>query len=498
MMAVSILGLLLLLGVLITGLVLFVIGLSNRHTRGATIAVASLLAIAVVAIVGWTYASYQQTEVQAYAMEQAQMMEAQSQELRAMAAQMEMTGEADSQQLAEAYRRQAESLVEQAHNQAAIAMPSAQAHMGSSSSQFRLSWSVVILAIVFLAIVSKLLKRSGPVVGLTALAIMAILFVVSFRASTPRAVSMSGTMSTSTHRSEHGSPLFSDDVHDQQFGPRITIETTTIASNDSEVTEPQENSPSEDKAETEKPETGESADTNVATESPAEESSNETSEAVEESQPAAATWPTPETTSTEEHDSDFDPIGPSPSMTPLPEWVSSPPKSVENVHRLVIESSWYSTPQGCNEQAEGVIQDAVISYLQDEVAGEAHGTTFVPTLERLGINNRYIRDNIVSDRFYETRDFDLEHQKYMTNLHVLLEFDDHTTQDMLNRWRDYARQENVALVGLSMAGVLASLAGVLGLIKLDTYTKGYYSKRLFIGVPAAIIGIVVFVILANI
>ena len=29
-----------------------------------------------------------------------------------------------------------------------------------------------------------------------------------------------------------------------------------------------------------------------------------------------------------------------------------------------------------------------------------------------------------------------------------------------------------------------------GLLKVDTWTKGYYTKRLFLGVPAAIIGFV--------
>jgi hypothetical protein len=29
-----------------------------------------------------------------------------------------------------------------------------------------------------------------------------------------------------------------------------------------------------------------------------------------------------------------------------------------------------------------------------------------------------------------------------------------------------------------------------GLLKIDSWTKGYYTKRLFIGVPAVIIGII--------
>jgi hypothetical protein len=39
---------------------------------------------------------------------------------------------------------------------------------------------------------------------------------------------------------------------------------------------------------------------------------------------------------------------------------------------------------------------------------------------------------------------------------------------------------------------LACISLVWGLLKVDTWTKGYYSKRLFFGVPAVIIGIVCF------
>jgi hypothetical protein len=38
--------------------------------------------------------------------------------------------------------------------------------------------------------------------------------------------------------------------------------------------------------------------------------------------------------------------------------------------------------------------------------------------------------------------------------------------------------------------VVGGLALAYGLLKVDTWTRGYYSKRLFVGVPAAIIGVV--------
>ena len=50
------------------------------------------------------------------------------------------------------------------------------------------------------------------------------------------------------------------------------------------------------------------------------------------------------------------------------------------------------------------------------------------------------------------------------------------------------RSERFAVVGAGAGSVLGLVGLALGLLKVDTWTKGYYSKRLFLGVPAAIIG----------
>jgi hypothetical protein len=45
-------------------------------------------------------------------------------------------------------------------------------------------------------------------------------------------------------------------------------------------------------------------------------------------------------------------------------------------------------------------------------------------------------------------------------------------------------------VGVGAASVLGLIGVAWGLLRVDTMTKGYYSKWLFIGVPAAIISVV--------
>ncbi len=173
----------------------------------------------------------------------------------------------------------------------------------------------------------------------------------------------------------------------------------------------------------------------------------------------------------------------------MPDWVRQPPKSVPNIYRQVVESGPWGDRPTCEQKIEQVASDAVYAYLRQLVTEETGRTMYVPALESLGITPRYIRERIFSESeapYYESRDF--SHASDMQNLHVLLEFERADTDDLLERWREYERRGRMETVAFAMGGVLATLAGALGLIKLDTYTKGYYTKRLFIGVPAAIIG----------
>ena len=51
------------------------------------------------------------------------------------------------------------------------------------------------------------------------------------------------------------------------------------------------------------------------------------------------------------------------------------------------------------------------------------------------------------------------------------------------------RTEAFKVVSTGAVLLLGLLGGVFGLLKVDTWTKGYYTKRLFIGLPLAILGL---------
>ena len=75
----------------------------------------------------------------------------------------------------------------------------------------------------------------------------------------------------------------------------------------------------------------------------------------------------------------------------------------------------------------------------------------------------------------------------MQKLHVQIEFTPAFDTELRRRWDARERQRHLAQAGVGAGFVIALLGLAFGLLKIDTWTKGYYTKRLFIGVPAAII-----------
>jgi hypothetical protein len=76
----------------------------------------------------------------------------------------------------------------------------------------------------------------------------------------------------------------------------------------------------------------------------------------------------------------------------------------------------------------------------------------------------------------------------MLKLYTEIEFTPGVDNELRQHWQISQRRERFAFVGLGASSVLGLLGLAWGLLKVDTWTKGYYTKRLFIGVPLAVIG----------
>ena len=181
-----------------------------------------------------------------------------------------------------------------------------------------------------------------------------------------------------------------------------------------------------------------------------------------------------------------------------PAWVDEMPKKVGNTQRSVVVAGEYATIEECYDKSDELLNQATINYINQFAGGRAGfdkrllGPEDViikqsSVLDRMGVGIDYIRREIAKDEYVETVERSFGPMK---KLHTLIEFSPSVDQDLRRRWDEYRRQERFAVVGAGAGSVLGLIGLAFGLLKVDTWTKGYYTKRLFLGVPAAIIGLV--------
>ncbi len=175
------------------------------------------------------------------------------------------------------------------------------------------------------------------------------------------------------------------------------------------------------------------------------------------------------------------------TTTSRPDWVDQPSRFVGNVQRVVVHAGPYSTRDECDQELRNKMRDVVLQHLADLVR-EATGDGYpdVPDLERLGITDTLIiREFVADDTFYEDGEASFG---LTTSAWRLLEFSEQSNQNLVTAWKSYARRNRVGKTAAVAVMALSVLAGIFTLLKIDTWTRGYYTKRLFLGVPAAIIG----------
>jgi len=186
-----------------------------------------------------------------------------------------------------------------------------------------------------------------------------------------------------------------------------------------------------------------------------------------------------------------------PSPAPRPDWIDDPPKRVGNVWRQIIVAGDFATREECDREADRLLLEATANHLA-ELTGvpqynenPLHVTlapdAWVVRLRQMGLGLDYVRREIAKDEFEETVELSVGPMK---RLYTLVEFSPSVDAELRQRWQRYLQEQRLAVVGVGAGSVLGLIGLAYGLLKVDTWTKGYYTKRLFLGVPAAIIGII--------
>jgi hypothetical protein len=213
-----------------------------------------------------------------------------------------------------------------------------------------------------------------------------------------------------------------------------------------------------------------------------------------------------------------------PAASP-PAWIHEPPKFTGNVRREVISTDEYESIDECYRAADIYLllktydrmlqiagQPAAdstrpsIAFQQGGIiTADGHvvwhgihnphwGDPRLIALNNIGIGTDYVR------RFLVTKDpKNNDPREYvetversfgpMKKLYLQIEFTPSLDNELRRYWDSRRRQERFWMFGAGAFYVLGFIGCIFGLLKLDTWTKGYYTKRLFIGVPAAIIGV---------
>ena len=168
---------------------------------------------------------------------------------------------------------------------------------------------------------------------------------------------------------------------------------------------------------------------------------------------------------------------------PKPDWVVNPPKQIGNVRKFVVVSDPFLTVEECRRDADGKMQNVALNRAC-ELSGAGTRRSGAATLADLGLGGDYVRRELCTDEYIDVVDSSVGE---MRKTYSLVEFNESQDALLIDRARSYTRQEGLFDVTLIGGGLLASVATLFGLLKVDTWTRGYYTKRLFLGVPAAII-----------
>lgn len=207
---------------------------------------------------------------------------------------------------------------------------------------------------------------------------------------------------------------------------------------------------------------------------------------------------------------------------PRPTWVDELPKRTGNTRREVIATDPYATVDECYQAADVYLMMKTYQRIQELIGkpytdGALPPLTFrngqlqadgqivsygsgnstlanehIRSLESMGLGIDYVRREIVAKdpKSNESREYvETVEQSFgpMKKLYLQIEFTPAIDRELRQHWDAHQRTERFAMVGVGAGSILGLLGMVFGLLKIDTWTKGYYTKRLFIVLPAAII-----------
>ncbi len=173
-----------------------------------------------------------------------------------------------------------------------------------------------------------------------------------------------------------------------------------------------------------------------------------------------------------------------------PDWVTNKPKPVGNVYRVVVQSDPFYSEDECFDQLEEKFEEEVRERLTKILPATQKADIRGASLAELGIPLSFVMKEICRESHTTLVDSSVGTMK---TVHVLMEFDGSVEQELRSDWIAYQRRQGRGMVSRIAAMVLSGLAICYSLLQVDTWTRGYYTKRLLVGLPVAIIAVALLV-----
>lgn len=161
-----------------------------------------------------------------------------------------------------------------------------------------------------------------------------------------------------------------------------------------------------------------------------------------------------------------------------PAWIAAPRVRSQEVDTEVVTAGPYSTRGECDRALDEAMLLATRDYVDDYLDQPA-------AAERIGVNLDFVRRHALADTHNEEIVVSIGP---MRQGHALLEFDEEFRQEIRHRWQQALVTLRLGMIGLISVGVVGLLGLVYGLLRYDTSTRGYYSRRLqYAGATAGVV-----------
>jgi hypothetical protein len=168
------------------------------------------------------------------------------------------------------------------------------------------------------------------------------------------------------------------------------------------------------------------------------------------------------------------------SATKRPDWIDHPDGRTGDIYYETVMVERYATRGEAEDALAKETQDRTKAYV-DRYLGEGASMLFI-------VPPAYVHDHLVKERYAEPVETSVGP---MINAYARLAFDRRAQAQLRRMHRDAEIENRLLGVAGGAVAVLLVLGSVFGYLKLDTLTRGYYTRRLQLAAGVVILAVAV-------